>query len=186
MSPKWTLCKTSFNIPQSIGKLSKPYSQAASVKSQTGARPGRSEWGQITATNQESLVMTWNSIYIKDVYYWHTATAASSSCITKLCSEFNDFHVLVTNVDKNTIVWVANAALVQRSTWGTNHKINEMYKMGWTHQCSSISKRWVELSGKKKSPTSKRSQLIILANYEENKCNDFICEQKRRWEIYGS
>lgn len=184
MSPKWTLCKTSFNIPQSIGKLSKPYSQAASVKSQTGARPGRSEWGQITATNQESLVMTWNSIYIKDVFYWHTATAASSSCTMKLCSEFNDFQCSHHKLDKTAIFWVANAALVQLSTWGTNHKINEMYKMGWTMLIN-----FKEVGGtirEKKSPTSKRSQLIILANYEENKSNDLICEQKRRWEIYGS
>lgn len=60
MSPKWTLRKTSFSIPLSTAELSKPYSQAASVTRHTAAELGRSERGQITATNQESRITTWD------------------------------------------------------------------------------------------------------------------------------
>lgn len=76
VSPKWTwkLALTFLN-----GKLPKPYSQAASVPTHPAAQAGRSERGQIAATNQEPWVTTRNSICIKYVYYWHAVTAVSSS-----------------------------------------------------------------------------------------------------------
>lgn len=52
--------------------------------------------------------------------------------------------------------------------------------MGWTHLCSSLSKRWEEPAEKKKSQTSNSSQLIILAHNEGNKRNDFKLRTETR------
>lgn len=102
--------------------------------------------------------MTLNSIYRKKgAYFWHTVATAASSFTGNCTVNWRPCVAFVKRL-KTLLSGAGNWDLVRLSTQGRNHKIKIIYKMGWTHLCSSLSKRWVE-----PAPTSKRSRLIILA-----------------------